>query len=206
MSQSAMRRPMLSRFSALVAMSAAVGGLAFTSPEQAASVSVSRRVQPVTDSTEVSAMPDPRVGAARMRLEIAAAEHRVAQARIARAARESVAEQRRVSRASERVRLINTDPKRAARAMLGRFGWGAGQFACLESLWQKESGWNPRAQNPSSGAFGIPQALPGSKMASAGSDWRTSPVTQIRWGLGYISDVYGSPCSALGQSQAKGWY
>lgn len=86
------------------------------------------------------------------------------------------------------------------------YGWGASQFDCLDSLWTRESGWNYRATNPSSGAYGIPQSLPGSKMASAGSDWRTNPATQIRWGLGYIRGRYGSPCSAWAHSEETGWY
>ncbi|MCU1638607.1 MAG: lytic transglycosylase protein [Microbacteriaceae bacterium] len=85
-------------------------------------------------------------------------------------------------------------------------GWGEDQYNCLVSLWQKESGWNVFAQNPSSAAYGIPQALPGSKMASAGGDWATNPATQISWGLGYISGRYSNPCGAWGASQAKGWY
>lgn len=80
------------------------------------------------------------------------------------------------------------------------------QYGCLELLWNKESGWNPSATNASSGAYGIPQSLPGSKMASAGSDWRTNPITQVKWGLGYINDIYGSPCNAWGHSQSVGWY
>ncbi len=76
----------------------------------------------------------------------------------------------------------------------------------LVSLWNVESGWNVTASNPSSGAYGIPQALPGSKMASAGADWQTNGATQIRWGLGYIKSVYGSPCAAWGHEQADGWY
>ncbi|MDA2803159.1 aggregation-promoting factor C-terminal-like domain-containing protein [Nocardiopsis suaedae] len=99
------------------------------------------------------------------------------------------------------------DPKGIAKAMLGDFGWSSDQFSgCLEPLWEKESNWNPSAQNPSSGAYGIPQALPGSKMATAGSDWQTNPATQIEWGLGYIEDRYGSPCEAWSHSQANGWY
>ncbi|MFP7833852.1 lytic transglycosylase domain-containing protein [Marisediminicola sp. LYQ134] len=85
-------------------------------------------------------------------------------------------------------------------------GWGEGEFSCLVSLWNKESGWNTFAANPSSGAYGIPQSLPGNKMASAGGDWATNPATQITWGLGYIADRYGSPCGAWGASQAQGWY
>lgn len=80
------------------------------------------------------------------------------------------------------------------------------QYRCLVVLWNRESGWNPRADNPTSSAYGIPQALPGSKMASAGSDWRTNPITQVKWGLGYIAGRYGSPCNALGHSNSHGWY
>ncbi|GAA1099919.1 lytic transglycosylase domain-containing protein [Nocardiopsis composta] len=99
------------------------------------------------------------------------------------------------------------DPKSIAKAMLGDYGWGEDQFSgCLEPLWEKESNWNHQAKNPSSGAYGIPQSLPGSKMASAGSDWETNPATQIKWGLGYIEDRYGSPCEAWSHSQANGWY
>ncbi|WP_412973614.1 lytic transglycosylase domain-containing protein [Pseudoclavibacter sp. CFCC 13611] len=85
-------------------------------------------------------------------------------------------------------------------------GWGADQFVCLVSLWQKESGWRVNAKNSSSGAYGIPQSLPGSKMASAGADWQTNPATQIEWGLGYIAGRYSTPCGAWGHSQSVGWY
>jgi len=96
--------------------------------------------------------------------------------------------------------------KSTAYAMVQARGWGEGEYNCLVSLWQKESGWNTFASNPSSGAYGIPQSLPGSKMATAGADWATNPATQITWGLGYITDRYGSPCGAWGASQIKGWY
>jgi hypothetical protein len=84
-------------------------------------------------------------------------------------------------------------------------GWGEDQYACLVSLFNRESGWNVYAANPS-GAYGIPQALPGSKMATAGADWATNPRTQIIWGLGYISGRYGTPCGAWAHSQSAGWY
>lgn len=93
----------------------------------------------------------------------------------------------------------------AAQAVAAR-GWGNDQFGCLVSLWNKESGWRVNANNASSGAYGIPQSLPGSKMASAGSDWATNAATQIEWGLGYISGRYGSPCGAWGHSVDVGWY
>ncbi|WP_414720421.1 transglycosylase SLT domain-containing protein [Streptomyces sp.] len=83
---------------------------------------------------------------------------------------------------------------------------GAGQFQCFSNIVERESGWNYQAQNPSSGAYGLVQALPGSKMASAGADWRTNPATQIKWGLNYMNERYGSPCGAWEFWQANHWY
>lgn len=80
------------------------------------------------------------------------------------------------------------------------------QFECLTLLWNAESGWNHKALNRSSGAFGIPQALPGNKMRSAGSDWQTNPQTQIRWGLSYIEQRYGNPCGAYNHFKKRNWY
>jgi hypothetical protein len=97
-------------------------------------------------------------------------------------------------------------PEQIAQQMLGQFGWSASQFSCLYPLWEHESGWNPAAENPGSGAYGIPQALPGSMMASAGADWQTNPATQIKWGLTYIQSRYGSPCGAWAHEQADNWY
>jgi hypothetical protein len=84
-------------------------------------------------------------------------------------------------------------------------GMGEDQYSCLVSLWNRESHWNVTADNPD-GAYGIPQALPGSKMGSAGPDWQTNATTQILWGLSYISGRYGTPCGAWAHSQATGWY
>jgi hypothetical protein len=97
-------------------------------------------------------------------------------------------------------------PQQIAEAMLASFGWSSSQFSCLDPLWAHESGWSVTASNPGSGAYGIPQAVPGSKMASAGPDWQTDAATQIRWGLEYIKGTYGSPCAAWGHEQATGWY
>jgi hypothetical protein len=97
-------------------------------------------------------------------------------------------------------------PQQVAEAILGSFGWSSGQFSCLNPLWEHESGWSVTAANPGSGAYGIPQALPGSRMASAGPDWQANAATQIKWGLSYIKDTYGSPCAAWAHSQATGWY
>ena len=85
-------------------------------------------------------------------------------------------------------------------------GWDQSQYDCLASLWQKESHWNVFAMNPYSGAYGIPQALPGDKMATAGPDWATNPRTQIVWGLGYIAARYVNPCGAWQHSQDHNWY
>jgi len=85
-------------------------------------------------------------------------------------------------------------------------GWEFTQYSCLVKLWERESNWRWSATNKSSGAYGIPQSLPATKMASAGSDWRTNPETQIRWGVGYIDSRYGSPCAALAHSDEHNWY
>jgi hypothetical protein len=105
--------------------------------------------------------------------------------------------------------FVSPDPGSAqaiAYDMVRARGWGDDEFACLVALWNRESGWRVNAYNAGSGAYGIPQSLPGSKMASAGADWETNPATQISWGLGYISGRYGAPCGAWGHSNAKGWY
>ena len=109
---------------------------------------------------------------------------------------------------SDSVRVLD-DPAAAqayAAGQLGSFGWGADQMSCLTQLWQRESDWLTSAENASSGAYGIAQSLPASKMESTGSDWASNYETQIRWGLGYIQGRYGSPCAAWGHSNAVGWY
>lgn len=106
---------------------------------------------------------------------------------------------------------ITADPAAAqayASTQMSRYGWGSAQFSCLVQLWTHESGWRVNAYNASSAAYGIPQAWPGSKMASYGSDWMTSYVTQINWGLNYISTSYGTPCAAWSfeLSHTPNWY
>ncbi|MDJ1113652.1 transglycosylase SLT domain-containing protein [Microbacterium dauci] len=105
--------------------------------------------------------------------------------------------------------FVTPDPGTAqgiAYDMVTARGWGDDEFACLVALWKKESGWRVNAYNASSGAYGIPQSMPGNKMASVGADWETNPATQITWGLGYISGRYGTPCGAWSKSQRSGWY
>ena len=84
--------------------------------------------------------------------------------------------------------------------------WDDSQWIYLYLLWQRESGWNSTALNPTSGAYGIPQSLPAQKMASAGPDWLTNPITQIRWGISYIQGRYGSPALAWAHEESFGWY
>lgn len=115
----------------------------------------------------------------------------------------------RVSRHSTAPAVGIPDPGSAqaiAYTMVLARGWSQGEYECLVALWNRESRWNVYAHNPSSGAYGIPQALPGSKMASAGADWATNPETQITWGLGYIAARYGTPCGAWQSSETRGWY
>ena len=124
-------------------------------------------------------------------------------------ARKAAAE--KAARAAERKRVIanaQRDPKAAARMLMPEYGFSQAQWACLDRLWIGESDWNYRAENSSSGAYGIPQSLPGRKMASVAGDWRTNPVTQIRWGLDYIKRSYGSPCNALDfwNGHSPHWY
>lgn len=109
-------------------------------------------------------------------------------------------------RAGVRISYVGQNPKEIAAIMVAERGWSSSEYQCLVDLWNRESHWNPYAENASSGAYGIPQSLPGSKMASAGADWRTNPATQITWGLGYIAGRYGTPCSAWAHSNGYGWY
>ncbi|MFF8292498.1 transglycosylase SLT domain-containing protein [Streptomyces sp. NPDC016309] len=103
--------------------------------------------------------------------------------------------------------LGTTGPASAASAQdIAKKMVPAGQYQCFSKIVEHESGWNPSATNASSGAYGLVQALPASKMSSAGADWKTNPATQIEWGLDYMNDRYGSPCGAWNFWQSNGWY
>lgn len=136
----------------------------------------------------------------------AAIEKKAAEEAAAKAAKEAAAKE--AEAAAARASANTPDGAKAAARQIAadEYGWGGDQFSCLSSLWQKESGWNYQAYNASSGATGIPQSLPGSKMASAGADWQSNAITQIHWGLDYIQRAYGSPCAAWGHSQSVNWY
>ena len=156
--------------------------------------------------------------AAAARVRAAAAARAAARVAAARAAQQQAAQQQAAQQQATQQQAVASSPpaqpatavasgspQQIATSMLGSYGWSSSQFSCLDQLWNRESGWNPTASNPS-GAYGIPQALPGSKMASAGADWATNPATQIKWGLGYIKSLYGSPCGAWSHEEASGWY
>ncbi|WP_255579793.1 hypothetical protein [Cryobacterium sp. PAMC25264] len=167
-------------------------------------------VAPVQAATaEADRVAAEQAAAAQAAAEQAAAQ-KAAEAKAAQAAQAAQSAQAAPKASSAPAPSAPTNPSGAqaiARDMMAsKYGWGSDQFACLVSLWNKESGWNVNAYNASSGATGIPQALPGSKMASAGSDWATNPATQILWGLGYISGSYGTPCAAWSKSESVGWY
>ena len=157
-----------------------------------------------------------QVAAAKAAAAKAAAERKAAAAKAAaarKAAAQQAAEQAAAARKAAAQQAKETavvkpsgSPQQIAQQMLSQYGWSPSQFSCLQPLWFHESGWNLSAENPSSGAYGIPQALPGSQMASAGADWRTNAATQIRWGLNYIHTRYGSPCGAWAHEQADNWY
>ncbi len=108
----------------------------------------------------------------------------------------------------EQLAEIRKDPKPYAVELMRERGWGDEEWGCLDQLWIGESDWEWDAKNPSSGAYGIPQALPATKMATAGSDWKTNPITQMVWGLEYIEQSYGSPCEAkeFWDSKDPHWY
>ncbi|GAA2604300.1 hypothetical protein GCM10010411_43050 [Actinomadura fulvescens] len=144
-------------------------------------------------------------------MAVSPAEGAVAEARrtVTVGAQKKIHEKRALKRIHVKQRKLGRKQanKLLAKAMMARHGWRqATQFRCLDQLWTRESGWNEHSHNASSGAHGIPQALPGSKMAGAGPNWRSNPRTQIKWGLRYVKHRYGSPCAAWGHFQATGWY
>ena len=184
--------------------------------------------RPIVDSTPVSIVSlqlaaERKAVAAQGRAEraraaaLAAEKHAAKQAAAKKRAALEAAAKKRAARAAAARKAAAVRATRAAAAvrpgsnralgkqMAAARGWGDVQFVCLDRLWTRESGWSHRASN-GSGAYGIPQALPGSKMSSAGSDWATNPRTQIAWGLSYISGRYGNPCGAWGTFQSRGWY
>ena len=146
-----------------------------------------------------------RTSALKSRTKAISGEH----ARLVAAKKKAAAEaaERKRALANRGYRPGTTDPREIARQIMkNKYGYDDSDFDCFNNIIIRESMWDIDATNPSSGAYGIPQALPGRKMASAGSDWRTNPATQIIWAIGYIEDRYGSPCAAWSFKRANGWY
>ncbi len=151
-----------------------------------------------------------RAAADQKLLKEALAEAKEAKRAAEQAERRAAEAKKAAAKKAAEATTVSTDVasvKKVARAIASStYGWGDSEFACYDRIITQESGWNYTATNPSSGAYGIPQALPASKMASAGSDWRTNPATQVKWGLSYVKGRYGTPCQAWSFKSSHGWY
>jgi hypothetical protein len=189
---------------ARLASLSSLGSSSFSQPETEAASAQQLRLSQLHAQHTILARQARRAAARR------AARRRAARLAAEQAAARRAAQQQAAQQAAQPAQPAAAVPAGSAQhiamGMLGSFGWSSSQFSCLDPLWSHESGWSVTAENPSSGAYGIPQALPGSKMASAGPDWQSSAATQIRWGLGYIKEHYGSPCAAWEHEQSVGWY
>jgi nucleoid-associated protein YgaU len=166
--------------------------------------SLTQQVQGQADAADASARKAAEEAARKRAAKYAAAKKKAEEAAAAKAKAEREAKEA-ASRAASRPSFGNFsvgDIQAMAQSMLD----SSSQFQCMSNIVNHESSWNYRATNASSGAYGLFQALPGSKMASAGSDWRTNPQTQIKWGLNYMDSRYGSPCGAWSFWQANHWY
>ncbi len=216
---SSMRRPAVSASLALAAVASGAAGVsAHESSDLApAAFVLSADAQAQSDQdAQTTADDTARLMSERADLN-AAKSAAVAQAEAeAKAAAEAQALARAeadaaAARDAEREAILSaaqSDPQSAARLVMGEFGFGDDQWSCLDALVIGESTWNYLAVNPSSGAYGLFQSLPAEKMSSEGDDWATNPVTQIRWGLGYIKNRYGTPCGAYNTwlSRSPHWY
>ena len=202
----AVRNTVLFSSVAVAATGVAVSGGLFQTPEMTATASATTSTTPsapaTTDLPKVQPLTSSEIAARRTDEVSRSADRRLPADPVKAASlRESAG-----PALARTEKLTPADPRDIARALLPQFGFSASQFPCLYQLYNGESGWRVDADNPTSSAYGIPQALPGSKMASAGADWATNPETQIRWGLGYIQSRYGSACEAWSYKQGAGWY
>jgi hypothetical protein len=188
---------------ALGTVGLAVGVLG--SSPAAAAVKPVETAQAVAGVSEGAAATTHEIAAERRSLNAAAAA--LAKVAGATATAPPKAKRRAPSRPVAKAKPRNLTPRETAKQLvLSHKGWTEAQFNCLDRLWNKESGWDPHNENGGSGAYGIPQSLPGRKMAQFGSDWRDNALTQIRWGLWYITERYSTPCGAWGHSQRYNWY
>ena len=168
----------------------------------------------VYDSRSAFAERASRAAADRHARLVAIKNAKASKAKAARAAKKAAARKAaaRKAAAAKRKAVLTTRPVTAGSAralgkkMAAQRGWTGSQWAALDRLWMAESSWRVTAGNGSTGAYGIPQAMPGSKMASAGSNWQTSAATQIEWGLDYIDSRWGSPMGAYSHFLSNHWY
>jgi hypothetical protein len=211
------RRPLASALALASVVGVSAAGFASAAKPHATPVSFTASPAAVAQAAELSdnqrdtnaALAEARRAGVQRASALTQQEQAAADVLAAALSRARKAAAERVARDQQRQGILDraqSDPRAVARLLVGDRGWGDAQFGCLDSLWTKESGWRWQANNSSSGAYGIPQALPGSKMASIAGDWATNPVTQITWGLQYISARYGTPCGAWAQSRAANWY
>ncbi|MFD3451788.1 lytic transglycosylase domain-containing protein [Streptomyces sp. NPDC058691] len=170
--------------------------------QQVQQASLTQQVQAQTDAADASARKAAEESARKQAAKDAAARKE------AEKQAEEDRKQEAASRAAERAALVvkasysTAEVQAMAQGIIG----DSSQYQCFSNIVTRESGWNYTATNASSGAYGLVQALPGSKMASAGADWQTNPGTQIKWGLNYMNSRYGSPCGAWSFWQANHWY
>jgi len=188
--------------------------------EKTDTTTLERRVQALSDYRELSggaitariastvdaASEVADASASQDEADAAAAAKAAADAKAAAAAQVAAERAAAAARAQAAANTVAGAKATASSMAASRYGWGQSQFQCLDNLWTKESGWDYRAVNPDGGATGIPQALPGSKMATVAADWQTNATTQVTWGLQYISAAYGTPCAAWAHSQVNNFY
>lgn len=212
------RRPLVGvgvSLALVTSVGAAVGeDVSFASPggQAAPAADVAGAVTSATTQDAARLADDRRDGsasrsAAREQERIEAASRKAAEKKAAQE-RKKAAQTRKRKAEQERLKAVQANPKPYAIEIMREAGFGDDQWGCLEFLWMGESDFRWDAENPTSGAYGIPQALPASKMASAGPDWKTNPETQMRWGIDYIKQSYGSPCGAANfwNAQSPHWY
>ncbi|MET9878688.1 aggregation-promoting factor C-terminal-like domain-containing protein [Actinacidiphila glaucinigra] len=180
-------------------------------PTVLADIPAGQQVQQASLTQQVQAQSDAADAGAKKAAEESARKQAAKDASARKKAEEKAEADRKAkeaSRAAERAALVVKASYTVAevQAMAQGIVGDASQYQCFSNIVTRESGWNYTATNASSGAYGLVQALPGTKMASAGADWRTNPGTQIKWGLNYMNSRYGSPCGAWSFWQANHWY
>lgn len=216
--RAAASRPAVTASMALAVVS--VGALAMTTQEPAAAATTTAlgvdlaagaQAELATSTADRAALATAKTEVNTQKAVLTGQAQELARQEQLAAEKARAAEAERAAREAQRTSILansTSDPKAAARLLMGDFGFGDDQWGCLDQLVTGESTWNYRATNPSSGAYGLFQSLPANKMDSVATDWADNPSTQIIWGLGYIKNRYGTPCGALSAwlSRSPHWY